>query len=471
VSDLNIVLIVSDTLRRDHVGAYGGAAQTPHLDRFAANAVTFDQHLIGSFPTMPARADLLTGLLAFTFMGWEPLPAHLPTVQGLLSEAGYTTVGVVDTPFLLRSGWGYDRGFDDFFWIRGQGDDSRPLERSDTRSLWRTELDRFAARTMIEASEWLDRNYREKFFLYVDTWDPHEPWDAPDYYTALYDSSYEGGSLFPAYTQISKANIPAEEVRLGHALYCGEVTMVDRWVGFLLDKLRVLGVMDRTVVIFLSDHGFYFGEHDYFGKADWFDAGETHVLEGADAPDWLAESWLFTLLRSPLYQEITRVPLIVHAPGAPTGRRQALTTAIDIPATILDFAGVEAAEMHGRSFKSAITGSGSDDHHRDFAVSSWPLYFAEGEYTSAVDGKRRAIGTAMPITVTTPTRSLLLGTNDEAPELYDLTADPRETENVWENRTEADEQLLEQALGYLQECGTPAKTLATRSRGSADTRA
>src|SRR5215217_2885848 len=92
---------------------------TPHLDEFARSSVVFDRHVISSFPTMPARADILTGTFSYTYMGWEPLPQRLPTLPGLLSEAGYLTMGVVDTPFFVRGGFGYDRGFDDFVWVRG----------------------------------------------------------------------------------------------------------------------------------------------------------------------------------------------------------------------------------------------------------------------------------------------------------------------------------------------------------------
>jgi len=466
MDDLNILVVISDTLRRDHLGAYGSRVQTPHLDRFAQSALVFDQHIVGSFPTMPARADYLTGLLSFTFMGWEPLGSELPTLPAMLREASYTSVGIVDTPFYIRDGWGYDRGFDDFIWIRGQGEDTRPLERSDSRSVWLSENDRFAAQTMREASEWLERNHREKFFLLVDTWDPHEPWDAPDYYTSLYLPDYAGGELFPAYRKVSEAGLSEQELELGRALYRGEVTMVDRWIGFLLDKLRVLGIEDRTVVFFLSDHGFYFGEHDYFGKADWFDPGaSTHLADDAQAPAWLTESWLFTLLRSPLYQELTRVPLIVRMPGVAPGRTSALTTAVDLPATILDIAGLDGAGTHGRSFKDVIL-SGRPDH-REFAISSWPLYFAQGEYTSAVDGKRRAISTYMPITVTTTKRSLLIGGPDDPVELYDLVTDPAEQKNIWPDRQPQDEQLFDEALTYLAELGTNEGVLAARRRAIA----
>ena len=239
----NVVVIVSDTFRRDHLGAFGNTnIHTPHLDEFARTSVLFDRHVISSFPTMPARADILTGTFSYTHMGWQPLPHCLPTLPGLLSEAGYLTMGVVDTPFFVRGGFGYDRGFDDFVWVRGQGDDTRPHERSDYRKTWRSESDRLVARTITEAEQWLERHYKERFFLYVDTWDPHEPWDAPEYYTSLYRAGYEGRQIYPSYGRWYEAGLTRDEVDLAHATYCGEVTMVDFWVGRLLAKLEVLGL-------------------------------------------------------------------------------------------------------------------------------------------------------------------------------------------------------------------------------------
>jgi arylsulfatase A-like enzyme len=123
---------------------------------------------------MPARADFLTGCFSFAQMAWEPLPSRLGTLPSVLQSAGYHTMGIVDTPFFLRGGMAYDRGFDDFTWVRGQGDDLRPRERADSRSTWLHESDRFVAQTVTQAEERLERHYTERFFLYVDTWDPHE---------------------------------------------------------------------------------------------------------------------------------------------------------------------------------------------------------------------------------------------------------------------------------------------------------
>ena len=453
----NVVVIVSDNFRRDHLGAYGNPnIRTPYLDEFARSSVVFDGHVISSFPTMPARADILTGSFSYTFMGWEPLPSGLQTLPGLLSRTGYLTMGIVDTPFFVRGGYGYDRGFDDFVWVRGQGDDTRPQERSDYRATWRSESDRLVARTVTEAEHWLERHYKENFFLYVDTWDPHEPWDAPEYYTAMYRPGYEGRQLYPSYGNWEEAGLTRDDIDLAHAMYCGEVTMVDFWMGRLLAKLDVLGLRDNTIIFFLSDHGFY------FGKAEWINDNWATVTEGTTVPSWLPESWLLTVGWSPLYQELTRVPLILHAPGLTPGHRQALITAPDLAPTILELAGVERpSAMQGKSFLDVLVGG---DEHRPFVVSSWPLYFAEGEITTAVDSRPRRISSYMPITITTRDRSAILGGPEHPPELYDLTEDSREGENVGESRAHEGKALCEGAISFLEEQGTSEDLLAPRRK-------
>ncbi|MDP9411500.1 MAG: sulfatase-like hydrolase/transferase [Actinomycetota bacterium] len=104
----------------------------------------------------------------------------------------------------------------------------------------------------------------------------------------------------------------------------------------LLAKLDALGLTENTWVFFLSDHGFYFGEHGYFGKAEWVHDPGAAVAEGSVVPEWLPECWLLTVGWSPLYKELTNVPLMVRGPGLAPGRRQAITTAPDLAPTILE---------------------------------------------------------------------------------------------------------------------------------------
>jgi len=386
------------------------------------------------------------------------------TLPELLSRAGYLTMGVVDTPFYIRNGFGYDRGFDDFVWVRGQGDDTRPHERADARTLWRSEEDRMVARTMTEAERWLERHHDERFFLYVDTWDPHEPWDAPDYYTAQYREGYDGEQLYPCYGKWEEAGLSRDDVDLAHATYCGEVTMVDFWVGRLLAKLDALGLRENTVVLFTSDHGFYFGEHGYFGKAEWVHEPDASVTEDSSVPEWLQESWLLTVERSPLYKELTNVPLMVRAPGIEPGRRQAMTTAPDLAPTIMEIVGLgdEPTTMTGESFLGSL--AGSRDEHRPFVVSSWPLYLAEGEIITAIDSKARRIADYMPLTISTRERSVILGGPGDEPELYDLARDPGEQHNAWSKLGEEGEALCDSALSFLEDSGTPEEHLAPRRK-------
>jgi arylsulfatase A-like enzyme len=138
-----------------------------------------------------------------------------------------------------------------------------------------------------------------------------------------------------------------------------------------------------------------------------------------------------------------------------------LTTAPDLVPTILELLGLPVPEtLQGRSFREVLLGGRGE--HRPFVVSSWPLYFAEGEMTSAVDSRPRRIARYMPLTVTTPSTSLILGGPTEEPELYDLETDPGEGRNIWQERTDAGRDLARQAVEFLEECGTPPRHLEPR---------
>ncbi len=256
---MNVIWVISDTFRRDHLGCYGNSfIHTPSLDTFARNSVRFNRHYIASFPTMPTRADFLTGRWTGCFMNWEPLPKEQASLPELLREKGLSTAAVVDTPFYVRSNMNYDRGFRNFFEIEGQ----RHGERHDMEAAWRYESDRFAPRTFTRAMQWLEHHYKENFFLWIDTWDPHEPWNPPDYLAELYWPDYDGEVIKPAYERWQNAaGFTEEKVKKAHACYCGEITMVDTWFGQLVRRVENMGLMDNTAIIFTSDHGFFFGEH------------------------------------------------------------------------------------------------------------------------------------------------------------------------------------------------------------------
>lgn len=446
---MNIIVIVSDTFRRDHLGHYGNTEiRTPHLDKFAKNCITFDRYYANSFPTVPARADLFTGKYTYTYLGWGPLDQNETTLAQLLAENGYSTTAVVDTPFLNKEAYNYDRGFQDFIYIRGQ--DWRGEQR-DVEPYRVRETDYAAPATLYTAEQWLQRHYKEKFFLYVDTWDPHEPWNPPAWYVERYYPGYTGRIVNPCYGKYRERGVSEEDLNLAHACYCGEVTMVDRWVGRLLDTVEALNLYDNTAVVFTSDHGFYFGEHGYFGKG---------VMDKGQAK---SEAWVkptdVRFYRSPLYDEVSHVPLIVHVPGHKARRTNAIASLADLMPTVLDLAGVEIPKtIHSRSLSHVIEG---DEVGKDFTVTSWPLY-NPGEVTKVVDALERGVQENLTSSIITRDWLLVYGAQGEVSELYRLSSDPKQEKNVIEDNPEMAREIHSKFVSTLSETGTESRLIHPR---------
>jgi len=449
VEEMNIIVIVSDTFRRDHLGCYGNKdIRTPNLDRFAQKCVKFNRCYATSFPTMPCRADLFTGRYTFRYLGWGPLPKDEKTLAEILEEKGYTSIAVVDTPFFIRNGYGYDRGFSEFIWISGQrirgwmGKSSEVQQKRVDLSR-RYEEDFFAPKTMNTAEKLLEEYHKKRFFLYVDTWDPHEPWDPPEWYVKLYYSDYGGQIIEPCYWEWRERGVEEEEIKIAHACYCGEITMVDRWIGRLLEKVELLGLLDNTVIVFTSDHGYYFGEHGYFGKA---------------RNKWLEKEWYW----SPLYEEVARVPLLIYVPKMKPRETDALVSLVDLMPTVLDLAGVDIpTSVESLSLVPVI--KGEKDNLRDFVITSWPLY-NPNDKAKVIDDSLRNIKEPMPSTITTRKWSLVYTGFGYPTELYDLQSDPNQTTNVlWENRSIA-ENLHCKFITLLEQLGTEERILEPRRK-------
>ena len=198
---------------------------------------------------MPTRADHHTGQWTMSFMGWEALPDHAVTLSQILGDQGVHTAAVIDTPFYTRGGMNYDRGFQSYYTVLGQeGSGTRAAqighhESRDVVADWRKEADRCAARTMTQAGDWLEKHYKEEFFLYIDTWDPHEPWDPPAYYAELYQPDYDGSIIQPPYAYWHETDhLTERDLETAFACYRGEITMVDTWIGYLLRKVENMGI-------------------------------------------------------------------------------------------------------------------------------------------------------------------------------------------------------------------------------------
>lgn len=354
---MNVIVILMDTLRRDHLGCYGNEKassfldqkiETPNLDRFAERGTVFDQAYVGSFPCMPARRDLWTGRCEFPWRGWGPLEDDDLDLPNFLRSSGLISMLISDHYHLLeRDAGNYHFGFNGWEMIRGQEHDpyvTEPLEDGTKESLddgksgaWYMhqknkrghqlqEEELYAPQVFRRVSSWLENNAKPEirenkpFFLMVDCFDPHEPWDPPDHYVDPFDSDFQGDRPHsPVYGSADRFD--ESELKQMRALYAGELTMVDHWFGRFLKKADQLNLWEDTLMVVSTDHGFYLGEHHLVGKPDLV----------------------------PLYEEMSHIPLMVYHPkGTPKQRSSVPVQLIDVFPTVLDSLNLAMPERQGK---------------------------------------------------------------------------------------------------------------------------
>ena len=414
---MNVVLVILDSLRKDHVGAYGNdGVETPSLDALAAGSLRFTRAYPESIPTLPARRAIHTGLRTWPFRNWDPpegeafMPAgwqHIPEDQTTLSEIllleqDFNTALLSDTHHLFKASMNFQRGFRLFDWVRGQERDRyRPTmkisqERVDQMVIpgnsesmvdkvrqylantqdRETEEDWFAPRVFSLASEFVRAaDGGQPFFLVVDCFDPHEPWDPPGRYVSRYDGPE------PTVPEYSDAGwIGERELERMRELYAGEVAMTDRWLGRFLDTLDSSDFAQETLLVVLSDHGVALGEHDATGKPFWA-----------------------------LYPEITDIPFFVrHPEGKGAGETSDFYASThDVAPTILGFLGVDPEQPMDGQDLSVLFDGGQPQERNHFTL-------GYDEYVWARDD-----------------RYVMVSSNDGADaKLYDLTNDPNMNEDV-----------------------------------------
>jgi arylsulfatase A-like enzyme len=454
---MNIILIVSDTFRRDHLPCYGNSGIiSPHLDSFASKALIFENGYPASFPTVPTRADLLTGRFTFTYLPWGPLPLDEVTLPECLNKVGYATAAVVDTPFFIRNGYGQDRGFKEFIYVRGQLAGTQ-REYLHLQRPFSEERGYCAAKTFKEASDWLQCHYQEKFFLYVDTWDPHEPWDPPAYYVTPYLPDYNGEVVSPNYWDYQEDGYSERDMEIARACYKGEISMVDHWFGYFMERLRVLNLIDDTAIFFTSDHGFCFGEHGLFGKRRF------RWADGSDFEEGFAKGLTLDrgiVHRSPLHNEITQVPLLVYLPGQEHKRIPGLVSLPDLMPTILELAGAETPDrVQAKSIMPLIRGETSALH--DFVVTSAP-FTDVGQMTKTVDDFSREVVEVSPSSITNGEWDLLYAVYGQPVELYLTKDDPGHQNDLFFEHPEVARALHAQFAAWLDKLEVSEKNLESR---------
>ncbi len=378
----NLVVVLLDSLNRHLLEAYGGTEfDSPHLARFAREALRFTGHHVGSLPCMPARHDILVGALDFPWRPWGSIEVWEDAITRALRSQGVTTVLVSDHPHLFETGgenyhtdftaWTYERGHEndpwrttpDPSWI---GTPALPAERpafhhryDDARTYFRSEEDFPGPKTMTAAADWIrtSASAHDRFFLMVDEFDPHEPFDTPLPYARMYDEDKDALlAIWPPYLVDAVASGQLDPVKARHIRgnYGSKLTMIDHWFGHLLQAIDDAGLRENTGVVLCTDHGHYLGEHDLFGKPG-----------------------------APVYSELGRIPLLIRWPGRRQGDVDALTTSVDLHATIADLFGATVGHpTHGRSLLPLIEGTAT-------SIRELALFGYWGRHVGVTDGRHR----------------------------------------------------------------------------------
>ena len=299
----NVILIVVDTVRRDHLGAYGYARDTsPNIDRFASNAVRYTNAISQAPWTTPSIASLLTSLHPAT-LGIQNERSILDRDFVFLSEVlvdhGFATGAIVSNTF-LSARMNFDQGFEHF-------DESQILGSEGVGS---PEVTR---RAMV----FVDRHRAEPFFLWLHYFDPHWRYVVQPEFEIDAEAAYRTPITdIPEMSELRRRvlELGAAEVAELERRYDADIASTDHHVGRFLKHLRVLDLFDSIMIILVSDHGEEFMDHGF-------------VSHGHS-----------------VYGELVNVPLIVHYPGTPPAVVDDLVALVDVYPTVLELLEIERSE-------------------------------------------------------------------------------------------------------------------------------
>lgn len=366
----NVILIVADTLRSDHLTCYGYSRNTsPNLDAFASGATLHERAVSTASYSLPAHASLFTGQLpmmhlaqtyinsdGFKFtkgeLGHRELDSEFLTLAEAFDDAGYRTGGFAANVVFLHPRTGLTQGFDDYFNVGLKGDALNA-----------------------EIFPWLDKNQEKPFFLFLNYMDTHKKYNTRkiEGFLEHVSEGQMGESLKELYPLVlSQQSTPPELLQLQTDVYDLSIRNMDRIIGDLFAKLRSLDLFDDTLIVFTSDHGEFLGEHQYL----------THWKD--------------------VYEPVIRVPLIVKNPGQTEGGRiKDWTSTVRVPELIID--GIKVTKLEemraefdpGVDAKTAIAES-RYSLERDYYSARWghrfrrariAIYEGDHKYIHATDGK------------------------------------------------------------------------------------
>lgn len=338
---LNVVLVTADTLRADHLPAYGyDRVKTPNLDRMAASGAVFDQTSTVVPLTLPSHSSMFTGTFPMYHgvrdNGGYYLGQDQVTLAETLKEHGYRTGGFV-AAFVLDSRWGLNQGFDRYF-------DDFDLNKYERVGL--DTVQRRGGEVLDAALDWMEGVKADRFFAWIHFYDAHTPYEAPEPFL----SEYRG---YPA------------------ARYDGEIAYVDSLMGRLFDWLSANDLDENTIVVFIGDHGESLGQHEE-NQHGFF-----------------------------IYDATMRVPFLLKTPyrDLPRGGRvKAQVRTVDLMPTLLDLTGLPSPEpVQGTSLVPLLTGASEDLGLLAYGESYYPRHhYGWSELKSVRNGRYHFVDAPRP---------------------------------------------------------------------------
>ncbi|MGB9677741.1 MAG: sulfatase [Candidatus Ratteibacteria bacterium] len=374
---MNLIFIMIDSLRQDHVSVYNKgkkifgnveSCKTPNIDKFAKNSLIFENVYPCGLPTIPVRYELMTGFYSLPYRPWCPLTDYDLTIAQILNKEEYFSGFITDTYHYRAPNMNYHRNFNIYHWIRGQEYDPYeiPVSKRNINDYvnenyteeWRKRIIQFLANTdnMDEKNHFTmqivekaiaflkkARKTNKNIFLWIDSFEPHEPWDPPKNFDKYTSKKYKGPRLIMPMGGEAKNWATEEEIDFIRGLYAGEVSFVDYCLGYLFEELERLNFYEDSLIIITADHGHPLADHGKF-------------LKGSDR----------------MFTELLKVPFIIKFPKESyKGNVDALIQFPDVLPTILEILGFDGDNvcLSGKSFLPVI--KGNTEKHRDAVISGY----------------------------------------------------------------------------------------------------
>ncbi len=401
----NVIVIVVDTLRADHLSSYGYERDTsPFMDSLAAQGVRFENAISPSSWTQPSHASMLTGRYTYEHQAeTTPLDDTFPTIGEVMQANGYRTGGFSANTLFFTRRQGHGRGF-----LHFEDNYQSAPDAFFNSSLYGFIFDFYGLRkalnyegvpTRVLASDinrsvldWIDRDSDRPFFVFMNYFDVHDPYTPPEPYRSKYASTPNPGGLINGFVERYSPSLTPEQIQTEIEAYDGSISYVDDEIKNLFDELEARGLLDDTIVIVTSDHGESLGEHGLLQHS------------------------------ASLYLDEIHVPLIVWNPAyVPSGKTVDTPVSLtSLPSTILSLVNAKEDPFPGPSLAVLISG--------DDAPAEWPDPISELTQMEGATEINPSTHGAMKSVIGSEMQHILHEKFGE--ELYNWRDDPQELNNL-----------------------------------------